>query len=404
MNYGNQAGLGVASDSLVAVGTDYPLSTDGGGISDQYQWKLNDVAVSGATSKVYTIQSINRTNMGDYTCEITNPTLPGLFLTTANQQVLATATLQGRLLVDENIPATVGDMILYKVKTGAFDTTAIQSVNPDGTYLIEKVILDDYQLLGYADTLAHKDALPTYYVKTVYWEEADTLFLEDNLNDLDIVSVFKPSPPNAGIGEILGFFSEEANTGGRTKKNGRVKNSGASLRRVEKTNRPKDIELTLVAYTFTNEDGEFVFSKLVPGVYRLNLQYPGFPMDTTSFIDITIGTGLFDKQVAVEAQVLNNKIVVTKRIITGWEESDSPYAVYPNPVNDVIRIHNKSGATQRLSIELFNNNGQVIAAPLWYENGNDEWVLNVSKLTVGYYLVKVKDGNNISTLRVVITD
>jgi len=353
---------------------------------------------------VYTIQSINRSNMGNYTCEITNPTLPGLLLTTANQRVLATATLQGRLLVDENKPATVGDMILYKVKSGAFDTTATRSINPDGTYLIEKVILDDYQLLGYADTLAHKDALPTYYVKTIYWEEADTLFVEDNLNDLDIVSVFKPSPPNAGIGEILGFFSEEANTGGRTKKNGRVKNSGASLRRVEKTNRPKDTELTLVAYTFTNEDGEFVFSKLVPGVYRLNLQYPGFPMDTTSFIDITIGTGLFDKQVAVEAQVINNKIVVTKRIITGWEESDALYSVYPNPVNDVIRIHKKSGATQRLSIELLNNNGQVIAAPLRYENGNDEWVLNVVKLTVGYYLVKVKDGDSDRILRVVITD
>ncbi|MDZ7648398.1 MAG: carboxypeptidase-like regulatory domain-containing protein [Cytophagales bacterium] len=61
-------------------------------------------------------------------------------------------------------------------------------------------------------------------------------------------------------------------------------------RRVERAGRTEDDDLTLIAHTFTNEDGEFVFGKLDPALYRLNLQYPGYPMDTTSYIDIEVGT------------------------------------------------------------------------------------------------------------------
>lgn len=404
INYGNQAGLGVATDSLVAVGTDYILSIDARGVADQYQWKRNGTAVPGATSKVYTIEAINRSNMGDYMCEITNPNAPDLVLTSARQRVLATATLQGRLLVGENKPAIAGNMTLFNINSGAFDTTAVRSVNPDGTYLIEKVVLDDYVFLGYADTLSHIAALPTYYTKTIYWEEADTLFVEDNLNALDIISEFKPAPPANGVGQIFGFFEGEDNAGGRTQKAERVKNAGASLRRVERTNRTNGIKFTLIAHTFTNEEGEFDFSKLDPGEYRLNIQYPGFPMDTTSFIDITIGTGLFDKQVALEAKVVDGKIVVTKRIITGWEETNVPYSVYPNPVKDVIHIQHKTGSTERLSIEFMNNKGQIIGVPIRYESGKEEWVLDVSKLAFGNYLIRVKDGDSSTVLRVVITE
>ncbi|MDZ7648396.1 MAG: immunoglobulin domain-containing protein [Cytophagales bacterium] len=119
-NYGNQAGLGVFSQTLVDVGSDHDVTVNGGGPSDEYQWKRNGVEVNAANAKTYTIPAINRANMGDYTCEITNPTTPGLTLATAAQRVLATATLQGRLLIDVDEPATVGSMTLLKINsTGA---------------------------------------------------------------------------------------------------------------------------------------------------------------------------------------------------------------------------------------------------------------------------------------------
>jgi hypothetical protein len=407
-NYGNQAGLGVFSQTLVDVGSDYDVIVNGGGPSDEYQWKRNGVVVNAANAKTYTISAINRANMGDYTCEITNPTTPGLTLVTAAQRVLATATLQGRLLVDVDDPATVGTMTLLKINstgTGAYDTTAVRSINNDGTYLIEKVILDDYVLAGFANPQTHANALPTYFTKTIFWEEADTLVVEDNVNDLDIISEFKPTDPENGVGVILGFFEEDVeDSGGRTEKNKRVRNSGASLRRVQRAGRAAEVILTLVAHTFTNEDGEFVFSKLDPDLYRLNLQYPGYPMDTTSYIDIEVGTGLFDSEIAVEARVIDNKIVVTKRLITGWETPDSPYSVYPNPVKETIRISGTTADLQNLSIVLYSSAGQVVTIPIEYDAEKKAWIVTVGKLPRGHYFIMITENESTRNLRVVISD
>jgi hypothetical protein len=403
-NYGNQAGLGVFSQTLVDVGSDYDVTVSGGGPSDEYQWKRNGIVVNAANAKTYKIPAINRSNMGDYTCEITNPKTPGLTLLTAAQRVLATATLQGRLLIDANDPATVGTMTLLNVNTiGAFDTTAVRAINNNGTYLIEKVILDDYLLAGFASPQVHTNALPTYFTKTIFWEEADTLVIEGNLNNLDIISEFKPTDPENGVGVILGFF-EEDDAGGRTEKNKRVRSSGASLRRVERTGRAAEVILTLIAHTFTNEDGEFVFSKLDPALYRLNLQYPGYPMDTTSYIVIEVGTGLFDSEIGVEARVINNKIVVTKRLITGWEMPDSPYTVYPNPVKETIRISGAAPGLQNISIVLHNSTGQVMTVPIEYDVVGKAWIVTVGKLPRGNYFIKIKEGNTTRNLRVVISD
>lgn len=404
VDYLDQAIIGSPSTTQVDVGTNYILTADGGGVSDEYQWKLNGQTISGATNKDYQIVGINRSSMGDYECEITNTLVPGLVLQIAPQNVLAVATIGGRLLTSATTAATKGNMVLFKVtSTGGYDTTAVKPINADGTYLIDKVVLDDYSLLGYADTLSHVDAIPTYYEKTIYWEEADTLVVEDNIPNLDIISAFKPKPPT-GAGTIYGIFSEEVDDGGRTLKNKRVKSAGATVQRVEGTRRGKEITLTLIAYIFTNEEGEFVFDKLDPGEYRLNIQYPGYPMDVTSFIDITIGDELFDRQVGVDAQVIGDKIVVKKRVITGWEEMDSPYRAYPNPVREWVRIQNKYSSSELTQIQVIQNNGSVLDLPMRYDENEDEWVIDVRGLPFGLYYIRVGDKENLKVLRLVISD
>jgi hypothetical protein len=403
LNYGNQAALGAFSELEIPVGTNHTVFVNSGGSADQFQWMLNGTIVGGATQSSYEIVAISRNNMGDYTCEVTNPNVPGLVLTSETQRVLAIANLTGRLLINPTDPATVGAMSLFRITTsGGYDTTAVKGINPDGTYLIDKVVLDDYQLLGFADTLTHEGAIPTYFEKTIFWEEADTLIVENNIDNLDIVSEFKPEPPKDGVGEIYGVFSEEIPDEGRILKNQRVKKAGASVRRVERTARGKDVILTLIAYTFTNDNGEFLFTKLDPGEYRLNLQYPGYPMDTTSFIDITVGTGLFDKQVAVDALVIDGKIVVTKRIITGWEEANSPYLVFPNPAKNVIRLKSKLGPSNGVRINFTETNGRSITIPLSYDQNEDEWRMDVSGVSFGLYFIKVIENGEFHTLKVVI--
>ncbi|MEQ8238349.1 MAG: T9SS type A sorting domain-containing protein, partial [Cyclobacteriaceae bacterium] len=409
VDYLDQSILGTPSSIQIDVGTNYTLSADGGGLSDVYQWKLNGLPIPGAEDKDFQITGINRASMGDYECEITNTVVPGLMLNTAPQNVLAVANISGRLLTSPTTGASKGNMTLFKVtETGGYDTTAVKAINTNGTYLIDKVILDDYALIGYADTLVHLNAIPTYFEKTIYWEEADTLVVEDNLSNLDIISEFKPGPPTEGTGQITGIFSEDVGSPGgrglRVLENKRIKSAGASLRRAHRSSRGNDVTYTLIAYIFTNEQGEFVFDKLDPGEYRLNLQYPGYPMDVNSFIDIIIGDNLIENYVGVDARIVGNKIVVSKRVITGWEESDTPYVAYPNPSRDLVHIQVKSGSIEESAIKVLSPSGQVLDLPIEFSHEKKEWVIDVSSLPFGTYLIRVGEKGESKVLRLVVSD
>jgi hypothetical protein len=99
--------------------------------------------------------------------------------------------------------------------------------------------------------------------------------------------------------------------------------------------------------------------------------------------------------------VVENKIVVKKRIITGWEKS-SLYTAYPNPTKDLIRLQSKSGSSQRISIEVMDNTGRIINLPITYDVDEDIWLIDVRPLPFGEYLVNVNENGNHSVLRVMV--
>src|SRR5690606_9373601 len=139
----------------------------------------------------YVLASVDRQTMGEYKVKVTNPLLPGLILESNPHTVLAYTNIGGRLLSGSEIPASAGEVTLYRVQPGAFEPVETVPLSDGGKWHFEKVVLDDYQIRAFADTLVHVDALPTYYVNTIYWEEADTLSLIGPVENLDIVSNFK---------------------------------------------------------------------------------------------------------------------------------------------------------------------------------------------------------------------
>jgi hypothetical protein len=400
LSYLTQSAFGTPRNESVAVGSAVTFEADAGGSGSIYQWKRNGVMVPGATSPVYNVEAISRNTMGEYVVEATNPLLPGLKLTSATLKTLAHAEVNGKLYVTQDQPATAGTMLLYKVTDTKFDVVDTVQINSDGGYAFEKVILDDYQIRGFADTLVHERALPTYYESTLFWEEADTLFLENNVAALDIYSVLKPGPPS-GSGVISGTFQEDVpeGSGGRIKLPRPVKKVGVSARRVQNTGRGQDEVLTLVAYVFTDDNGEFTLPNLPNGTYRLNFQYPGYPMDETSDITIVIGTGL-QSQVTVDAKVIDGKINVQKRVITGLFDSEKfQVRLFPNPAIDYINLYFDNESKGR-TLDLSTLSGRKVLNELAEQK---EAQLNTQQLERGIYLLRVKqDGVSIKTLKVVI--
>ncbi|HEY0652447.1 MAG TPA: T9SS type A sorting domain-containing protein [Chryseosolibacter sp.] len=400
LSYMTQADFGTARDESVAVGSAVSFEANAGGSGSVYQWKRNGVAVPGANAPIYNVSAIGKSTMGEYVAEVTNPSLPGLVLKSAPLKTLAHADVKGKLLLSETEPATAGTMLLYKVQNTKFEVTDTVFLAADGSYSFEKVILDDYQIRGFADTLVHARALPTYYKSTIFWEEADTLFLENNTNNLNILSALEPLPPS-GRGVITGTFEEDVpdGQGGRTKLPKPVRQAGVSARRVQGSGRGQEEVLVLVAYVFTDENGQFTLPNLAPGTYRLNIQYPGYPMDPSSDITLVIGEGL-QSQVTVDAKVQDGKINVKKRVITDLYDAEKFHVrLYPNPAIDYINLYFDEEVKGR-TVEVTSINGKRMVDQL--AEGKEASV-NVQPLNRGIYFLRVKQqGIAVKTLKVVL--
>jgi hypothetical protein len=401
ISYLEQTVFGVIDRDTVAANTDHTLSANAGGASSVYQWKRNGVNVAGANSPSYTIEAIGRATMGDYVAEVTNPLLPGLTLTSQVQTVLASANIHGTLYASTNVRATKGNVTLYRVTTtGAFEKVETDEITSSEDFAFDKKILDDYQILGFVDTINHVGSIPTYYKNTILWEEADTLFLNENVEALDIVSQIEPSAPS-GHGVISGTLSEDDGTGrqSETQKPKRVGGAGVNVRRVENTGRGKDEILTLVAYVFTNEEGEFDITNLPEGNYRLNIQYPGYPMDPTSFITIPIGGGL-QSLVQVEANVEEGLINVRKLLITNvYTKENYDVQVFPNPAVDFIQLKFGKESLSRRAV-MMDMSGKKLDT---YDATQKESRINVAPFQKGLYLMQIVDeGTIVKTIKVSI--
>jgi hypothetical protein len=396
IDYSDQAPIGTADTKTLRIDDGHQISVTTSGANNQYQWKRDNAAIGGATSSVYQIPKLTKVHQGTYTCDITNTVVPGLTISSAPETVILVADISGTLFTTVGNAASTGTVTLFRVtESGGYDTIDDVTAGANGFYKFENLLLDRYQVLAQGNKLTPPKALPTYYPSTLYWEEADTLFLDSMLTNIDIVSQLEPTDAPSGHGLIAGFVEEEVDEGGRVQVPKRVGKSGVSVRRVENTGRGKDEILTLVAYTQTNDDGEFELPNLPAALYRINVQYPGYPMDATSSIDITIGNGLQGEK-HVAATVAEGVISVRELVITGSLREGYRAEIYPNPTRSAATIRFPNISEHR-EVVIYDMKGQRV---LVQTANHAEVLLDVSSLAQGLYLLAIEEKHkNVKTLR-----
>jgi hypothetical protein len=233
--------------------------------------------------------------------------------------------------------------------------------------------------------------------------------LEDNVTGLDIVSETRPEHPTIGQGILTGTFFETLPDGGRINKKGKVVSAGVTVRRAERTGRGKEeIIFTLVDYIFTNDEGEFTFDHLDEDdddsdtvEYRLNLQYPGYPMDDNlkSYSTVKIVDNLFGRQVSVEAEVIGGKIFVRKLVITGWEEENHTLQAYPNPTVEYVYITNSG---ENYTFTMIDPNGKKLTVATIWDTHARQWEIDVRELKPGVYILQIDQQGKTEKLRIVV--
>ncbi len=414
--------------------SDYSLSFDIGGSANAYQWSLQgrtfEGDITGATASFYDISAIDYDKMGRYTLTVTNANLPELTLTSHPQTVLATTTVTfnpSYLDIDNELtPLDEGEARLMEI-TGTrrrFDS-AFSATVVNEQLVFEEVVLGNFLMGIRTDTLLLRDKdgrtdsvqlLPTYYGGTFLWEEADTLYLRDAFTD-DIQMQQRPRNVDQGDGLIdllveSDFDEEGGKDAGKQLTRRKVKRAGCSLRRRRRATggRPEnDDEFELIAYKETDDNGQVTFDNLPDGEYRLNIEYPGIPMDTTSYISFNIGGegGLEQTSITLEATVDEEGIAVDLVEQLGILRSFfKDLNVFPNPADETMTISYKKLIVGDIKMQLLNLSGAMVLERDIRKGNNQQVELNVSAVPDGIYLLRfIRDSardQGVITYKVVI--
>ncbi|GCC50843.1 hypothetical protein SanaruYs_10620 [Chryseotalea sanaruensis] len=89
--------------------------------------------------------------------------------------------------------------------------------------------------------------------------------------------------------------------------------------------------------------------------------------------------------------------------VTGLESKTlSTISVYPNPINDFVNISSRLGAGEKLSLQLMQQNGQIITSEvLGGSDGEVNHRLDLSHLPNGMYLLRISNGETNEVRKIV---
>ncbi|WOK06112.1 LamG-like jellyroll fold domain-containing protein [Imperialibacter roseus] len=400
INYAPQKLTGQARDEKIAVNTAVTVEVPVGGTANSYQWYHNGSSIAAGTSSTYQLGPIRYENMGSYELEITSSKVAGLTLRSEVQKVLGTATITGLISDLNNASVANANGALLGVKTGAYDTTGFYNSAANGGFEIKDIVLGDYLLYAEQD---HQKYIPSYYRSTIDWVFADLIQLRDNIGDLvlTMVNVPRELTPADGDNTFKGLFeSDFGDTGGKVLDRSRVQGAGVSVSRSRFRAKDNEDDYELIAYVQTDETGQFEMNNLPDGDYRVNIQYPGIPMDPTSFIDFQLGggTGVEQNSIRINALATPTSIVVTKVEETGiYLDYFKGLTVYPNPADDYITIRYEKLVKGEVVAELMDLNGQTIMSKAVRQGTSQQTVLDLTDVKNGLYILRFfdKHGNGV---------
>ncbi|HEY9814779.1 MAG TPA: T9SS type A sorting domain-containing protein, partial [Candidatus Obscuribacterales bacterium] len=434
--YDNQAPIGEELEDSVGVPRGetafLTIQTPGNGL--RYQWYKDGSELPTATTANLTIEDAAIEDIAKYYVEVTSEQVPDLTLRSKDQELSVYADIEYfpaftyadgvRGLLEE------GEGILLKIREqGPYDTVAVVQV-ANNAVLFENQLLGDYLLkvdteddfrqykeYSYsADSIGIDtvEFIPTHYISALEWDSAQVLQLRDYISDtLEMLRIPPPLLPIAGNDGIIEMTVESDlldDNGLRLEARRRVRKAGCSLRKNQRVGGGRtenEEEWELIAYKETDDDGNVDFGFLPNGLYRINIQYPGVPMDPNSFIEFEISEDEEEDGYVLAATIFEDGIQVGVVEELGYLiEYFKELNVYPNPADTQIEIDYLKLNSKDVSYELLDMSGHVIRAGKLEKGHRQSTTLSTAEVRDGLYLLRFFDrtanGKHLITYKVII--
>ena len=271
----------------------------------------------------------------------------------------------------------VGMVQLYTANGGVFVTQTPLDTNGGysfgnvsaGNYLIYAIPSPNSTFTNYAST---------YYTSSILWSSATTLSVNSNQTGIDI-NLFQ-IVPIAGSGSASGNVS----TG--------VKSviSGAVVNLLNSSNAP-------VASTITDLNGDYSFSNLADGTYKIWVEIAG---KTTTPIIITINS---TNQTSTNNDFeVKGNTVTPKTVSINNSSRELEIKTFPNPVSDQLNIALSLENSTLVSVEIYNLAGQIIVSNNYdLQAGSQTIRINLNELAKGSYILKITNTNGAHTQQLI---
>lgn len=293
---------------------------------------------------------------------------------------------EGNAISDE----VVGTLLSVQ-ENGLYDTMGIVS-SPNGDFTFNSVFLGDYIVNVDSDPNKY---VATYYGNSVLWEQADILSLsKDSVIQIEVEP--KPDDRNETTGEgvVSGTIEENfEDENGRIDARRRAAKRKCGLRKKTGGGRTGADEdgFELIAYGETNENGEFEYDFLPEGTYRFFVEYPGIPLDESSFVEFDIGKAGVSDNTFVLAAVVTEKGIFIEIILGITSDFFTNFQVYPNPTVNVINIRYDEIKSESIRLDLIDMNGKIQLSRADLKNEDKSLQLDLSSFNSGQYLLRFID-------------
>ncbi|MBI3233613.1 MAG: carboxypeptidase regulatory-like domain-containing protein [Bacteroidetes bacterium] len=290
------------------------------------------------------------------------------------------------ILKNTNLPAYPAMVwaIVYDT-TGGGTLTAVDSIYTDssGNFVFSLTAGDYLFKAALTDTSSnsYKNFMPTYYKDQLRWDTANLVAVYTRISGLNINLIQGNNP--GGPGFIGGKVSQGANKIGSV---GDPMNN-VYIMLVNDKDQP-------VAYTYSDMNGNYSFDNIAYGTYTITNDVLG---KKAFGLQVTISSQQ-PKQSNINVEINSVSVVVVNGVsITQANNTLSGVSIYPNPVLDMLTIHQPS--TEKYKLDIADMTGKIVLSSTVTENNS---AIDIKDLKAGIYMIKLIDKNgNLGVYKIV---
>jgi hypothetical protein len=309
-----------------------------------------------------------------------------------------TSIITGNVFYNGTVPVTVGfNYVRLYTQTPNDGNEAMHmvdqtSIDMNGVYTFTNVENGDYLVLAFANNTDYANAAPTYFGDTTNWLGANHIVVQSNpyyYADIHLkTTTFNFNGTATLSGTVLEGDGYDRVAGEP------ISGVGVGL---------EGVPGGIVGHTETDNNGNYQFTHVPAGCYKIYVYIPGLPMDSTyhecpSALDTIVHLDFIADSGSISINPLSTNIITTVA-------KKGEIQIYPNPYRESLYVKYILESPDNVSIEIYNLLGERMLSIQDEQRTSGEYLkkLNVldSGLKAGSYFINIK-ANNVNQRRKII--